>query len=92
MVDVPERQRYEARAADGEVVGVASYRRTPGRIVFTHTVVPPEHEGQGVGSVLVAAALDDARTAGRAVVPLCSFVAAYVAEHPEYAGLVDARP
>lgn len=89
VVDVPDRQRYEARTPAGEVVGVAAYRRTSGRVAFTHTDVPPEHEGQGVASELIATALAAAREAGLTVVPQCSFVAAYVAKHPEHAQLVE---
>jgi predicted GNAT family acetyltransferase len=40
-------------------------------------------EGKGIASRLVKGALDDARRQGLKVVPLCSFVAAYIDRHPE---------
>jgi predicted GNAT family acetyltransferase len=93
--DVPDRNRWEAVLGDepgAAVAGYAVYRREADRITFTHTVVEPEHEGEGVGSTLARAALDDARAAGLRVVPQCPFVAAWIRRHPDYADLVDGSP
>ncbi|MEZ4686087.1 MAG: GNAT family N-acetyltransferase [Bacteroidia bacterium] len=57
-------------------------------IVFTHTEVPVELEGQGVGSALAKTALDYARAEGKEVMPLCPFIAGYIRRHREYADLV----
>lgn len=67
---------------------VAAYQREGDRLVFTHTVVPPEIEGHGVGSRLVRGALDQVRDQGLKVVPQCPFVRAYVERHPEYRDLL----
>jgi len=67
---------------------IAAYQREGGVITFTHTLVPHEIEGRGVGSKLVRAALDASRDAGLKVVPQCPFVAAYIKRHPEYRGLL----
>lgn len=67
---------------------IAAYQREGDRIVFTHTVVPPQIEGRGVGSKLIRAALDSARDQGLKVVPQCHFVAAFIRKHPEYADLL----
>jgi predicted GNAT family acetyltransferase len=64
------------------------YRLEPGRIVFTHTGVPPALEGQGLASRLARAGLDYARAQGLKVVPACSFMENYLAKHPEYQDLV----
>lgn len=88
--DRPERHRFEL-LVDGEVAGVATYSRRDGRLVFVHTEVDDAHAGRGLGSVLAAGALDAARAAGERIVPRCPFIAAYIARHPEYADLVDAR-
>jgi predicted GNAT family acetyltransferase len=89
LVDVPERKRYELRAGD-EVVAFAEYILTSrqDRIVITHTEVDPEHEGRGLGSAAARAVLDDVRGRGLLVQPLCPFMAAYIARHPEYTDLV----
>ena len=61
----------------------AAYQRAGDTITFTHTVVPPEAEGHGVGSRLIAGALAQVRVEGLKVVAQCPFVAAYIEHHPE---------
>jgi predicted GNAT family acetyltransferase/glutaredoxin len=87
VVEVPEANRYELRL-DGRLVGLAAYRRRNGRLVFTHTEVADDLEGRGFGSKLARAALDDARTKGLEVVPLCPFIAHYIKAHPAYEDLI----
>lgn len=69
---------------------IAAYTLDGDTITFTHTVVPDEAEGHGVGDRLIAGALADVRARGLTVVPQCSFVRAYLARHPDAADL--ARP
>jgi len=85
--DSPERNRFEIEV-DGELVGLAQYRRRPGAIAFLHTEIYPAHEGAGLGGVLVSAALDEARREGVQVLPFCPFVRSYLERHPEYLDLV----
>jgi predicted GNAT family acetyltransferase len=87
VVDVPEASRYELRL-DGRLIGVAAYTRRGSLIAFTHTEVDESCEGRGFGSMLAAAALDDARRQGLDVVPLCPFMAHYIEQHSEYQELV----
>ena len=49
--DNPIESRYEA-SIDGALVGVSQYELTPDTIVFLHTVVAQEYEGQGVGGAV----------------------------------------
>ena len=83
-----ERHRYEL-LLDGEVAGFAEYRTRPGRIVFTHTVVLPGHEGEGLGTMLAKHVLDDAVARGERIVPYCPFIAAYLRRHEGYEEFVD---
>lgn len=69
---------------DGEQIGEVVYRDTAGRRIFTHSEVLPEHEGQGYGTRMVRAALDDTRSAGLKPIGRCSMVRHFLAEHPEY--------
>ncbi|HEV2927860.1 MAG TPA: GNAT family N-acetyltransferase [Propionibacteriaceae bacterium] len=87
VTDHPEASRYELRAGD-TVVGFARYHLRAGTIVFTHTQVSDEYEGQGAGSQLAQEALDDARRRGLRVVALCPFIAGWIQRHPDYADLV----
>ncbi|HCB02755.1 MAG TPA: GNAT family N-acetyltransferase [Nocardioides bacterium] len=82
-------QRYEARV-DGELAGSAYYDTADDLIVFTHTEVDDAFEGQGVGSALARAALDDVRADGRRrVIPRCPFIKGWIDRHPEYRDLLD---
>jgi len=85
--DNPDELRYELRV-DGDLAGEIRYRRQPGTVVLVHTDVEPSLEGQGLGAVLVRGALEDIRSRGDRVVPICPFVRAYIRRHPEYADLV----
>ena len=78
--DDRERHRYEAQVAGG--TAFAAYRLEGGRIIFTHTEVPEASQGQGVGEELVRHAVEDARARGLEIVPLCPFVAEWIAKHP----------
>ncbi len=68
----------------------AAYEREGDVVTFTHTVVPPEAEGHGVGSKLIAGALAQVKGEGLKIVPACAFVKAYVERHPEWRDLVAA--
>jgi hypothetical protein len=87
VVDVPDESRFEIRV-DGRRAGLAAYQLHPDRIVFLHTEIDDEREGQGLGGVLVRGALDSARGRGLRVVPSCPFVRGWIARHPDYADLV----
>ena len=87
VTDHPEASRYELH--DGSTLaGVANYHLRPDSIIFTHTKVSDEYEGQGAGSQLAREALDDARRRGLRVVPRCPFIAGWIERHPDYADLV----
>jgi predicted GNAT family acetyltransferase len=73
---------------DGAEAGLAAYRTKPGLRVFTHTEIDDDYEGQGLGSKLVAAALDATRADGLSVEPTCPFVRGYIERHAEYLDLV----
>jgi uncharacterized protein len=88
--DNPEKQRFEVDLGDGSFA-IAEYALHPGKIVFTHTFVPPADEGQGIGSALIRFALDSARERGLEVVPICPFFADYITRHPEEQDLLAAE-
>jgi len=90
VTDNPAQHCYELH--DGKQLGgVLRYEDSDGERVFTHTEVPPEHEGKGYGSKLARAGLDEARRAGVKVQAQCDFIDAYMTRHPEYADLRSAR-
>lgn len=75
-------QRYELPVEHGRAIVV--YRQQGDARIFTHTEVPPEDEGKGIGARIVKAALEDTRKQGFRIVPACSFVVAYVRRHPKF--------
>ena len=79
-------KRYEA-VVEGHR-SVCDYELADGRMVFTHTFVPPELRGKGIAEQLVRTALADARAAGRKVVPACSYVARFIELHKEFGDLL----
>jgi predicted GNAT family acetyltransferase len=86
--DDPERRRLEIDLGGGSLA-IAEYTLPAGKIMFTHTEVPPEHEGKGVGSALIRFGLGLARKCGLQVIPICPFFAAYIKKHPEEQDLLD---
>jgi predicted GNAT family acetyltransferase len=84
--DNPALNRFELDL-DGHTA-VAYYQLSPGVITFTHTEVPAELSGRGIGSELVRGALAAARARGLKVVPKCPFVAAFMAKHPQFDDLL----
>jgi predicted GNAT family acetyltransferase len=57
-------------------------------IALFHTEVPPQLEGQGVGSALVEKVLTEIERRQRLLIPLCPFVTSYLKRHPEWQRLV----
>lgn len=68
--------------------GVIDYTLHDGVMTITHTGVPPAIGGRGVAAELTRAALETARHQGWKVVPACSYAAAFIRRHPEFADLV----
>lgn len=90
IIHNPEAERFELHI-DGKLAMV-EYRGTSSRIAFTHTEVPQELEGQGIGSALAKHVLAYAREHNLEVVPLCPFIRAYVLRHKaEYADIVPGQ-
>jgi hypothetical protein len=87
VVDVPDASRYVIEV-DGRPVGLLSYRLSDGTVAMMHAEINPAVERHGLGSSLVAFALDDARARALSVLPYCPFVRSYIAEHPQYQDLV----
>ena len=81
-----ELHRFELDA-DGHTA-VAYYRLSPGVITFTHTEVPTELSGRGIGSALARGALEIVRAEGLKVEAQCPFIGAFIGKHPEFQNLL----
>ena len=90
LKDDVHRQQYEFRI--GNYTPKIEYIKSiNGEIYLTHTEVPRELEGKGIGSQLVEKTLQDIERQGLRLVPLCPFVAAYIKKHPEWRRIVMNR-
>lgn len=57
--------------------------------VITHVGVHPDLRGQGVAGKIVQVSLEYAKEKSLRVIPMCSYAAAYMRRHPEYAQLMN---
>ena len=87
LVDDAAEHRYELWVGD-ERAGVIEYGIRPGVVELIHTEIDPAFEGRGLGTRLIAGALDDIRARGLELIPTCPFVRAYLRRHPEQRDLV----
>ncbi|MGH8191958.1 MAG: GNAT family N-acetyltransferase [Rhodanobacteraceae bacterium] len=68
--------------------GVLDYHLRDGTMTITHTGVPPAIGGRGIAAELTRVALEAARRNGWKVTPACSYAAAFIRRHPEFADLL----
>ena len=87
LIHNTEEHRYEYHI-DGEIALIDYMTDGKGEVLLTHTEVPVDLEGQGIGSELTEAVLQDIDNRNLKVVPLCPFVAAYIRKHPEWRHLI----
>ncbi len=68
---------------------ILDYQLRDGDMVFTHTYVPKELEGRGIGSALAKYALDYAVEHKYKIVPICPFIKTYIERHSEYSNIKE---
>jgi uncharacterized protein len=79
--------RFEAWI-DGQLSKL-DYNHHGNTIVMMHVGVHPDHRGHGIAGKLTQAGLEYAKENKLRVIPMCSYVAAYIRRHPEYAELTQ---
>lgn len=88
LTDDPAARRYRLTVG-GEEVGFVEYDPVGATsILLKHTEVDPRHEGKGYGGKLVAGVLDDLRSRGMTVLPICPYAMAWIKRHREYLDVV----
>ena len=80
--DNTDRKQFEL-SVEGFTARV-EYMIMSNKIFLTHTEVPRELEGKGVGSKIVKLAFEEIEKRGLKLIPLCPFVAKYLTKHPEW--------
>jgi predicted GNAT family acetyltransferase len=86
VVDNPGKGRFELE--EQGLVAFADYRLEGGRLVIPHVEAPPALRGTGTAGRLMTGLLEEARSRGLKVVPLCPYADAFIRRHPEYQDLV----
>ncbi len=88
LEDNGAKSRYVIKGADGAEAEMTFSKVGERQIIIDHTAVPDAFRGQGVGAKLVTRAVEDARAAGKTIIPLCPFAAAQFRRHPEWADVL----
>ncbi len=87
LEETESKGRYGYRAGD-DAAEMTFSKAGEGLVIIDHTAVPDAFRGQGVGQALVTRAVEDARAAGKKVLPLCPFAAAQFRRQPEWADVL----
>ncbi len=86
LVENVEHKQYEFHI--GGHIARIEYIKAQNIVYLTHTEIPTQLEGKGIGSALVKQVLQDIKEKDLTLVPLCPFVALYIKRHPEWRALV----
>lgn len=87
LIDNVEEKQYEFHI--GKYKPLVEYIKSKnGEIYLTHTEVPAELEGKGIGSQLIKKVLIDIDKQELRLVPMCPFVAGYIQKHPEWKRII----
>lgn len=89
VTDNPAEHRFEMPLGGGDIAAAYYQIDQYGRVVLTHTEVPYEYSGRGIGTELAAGVFDLIRASGRKAVLRCSFMVRFYARHREYDDIVD---
>ena len=86
LTDNQKANQYEFHIDDS--IAKIEYIKSQDKIFLTHTEVPKQLEGRGIGSLLITKVFEDIQKQELTLVPLCPFVASYIKRHPEWRILV----
>lgn len=84
--DSKGRYVYRAEGAEAEMTFSKAGEKL---VIIDHTGVPDAFRGQGVGAALVLRGVEDARAAGKKILPLCPFAAAQFRRHPDWSDVLN---
>lgn len=82
-----DKNRFELEI-DDSIAFIEFDKMEPNILDMTHTEVPDELSGKGVGSKLVSGALQYCKDNNLKVIPSCSFVKSYTDKHSEWQELL----
>ncbi|HNO94728.1 MAG TPA: GNAT family N-acetyltransferase [Anaerolineales bacterium] len=89
VIHNPAESRFEIRL-NGQLAKL-DYMEDGDSIVMTHVGVPIEFRGHGIAAIITKAGLDYAKAKSLRVIPMCSYVAAYLRRNPQYIELTRSK-
>lgn len=89
IINNPAENRFEVWV-NGQLAKL-DYKEEGDTILMTHVGVPPEFRGHGLAAVITKAGLEYARAKSLRVIPMCTYVAAYIRRNPQYLELTKAK-
>jgi len=91
--DGPRHGRYVAKIAGIDAEAELTYtHRGPGLVSADHTSAPESLRGTGAAAALVDYLIADARDSGFRINPLCPYVRARYAKHPQWQDVMTLAP
>lgn len=87
LIDNTEKNRYEYHVGK-HIAKIEYVKAENGEIYLTHTEVPSELAGQGIGSALLGDVLQEIDRQQLRLIPVCPFVTGYVRKHPQWQRIV----
>lgn len=76
--------RYFYQAENGPIAELTFSKTGKTMIIIDHTEVPEAYKGQGIGLLLLSRVIEDMRSAGKKIIPLCPFANAQFHKHPDW--------
>lgn len=86
VTDNQARGRFEL--TENGLTAFADYRLDGDVLLIPHVEAPHALRGTGAAGRLMQGVLDQVRSRGQKVAPLCPYAAAWIRRHPEYEYLV----
>ena len=90
IINDAERSRWIA-VLGAEGIGELTYRYVGGRVVLLKAWVDPSYRNHGIASEMIVYALDEIQHLGKKITVICPVVGSFIAQHSEFAGLIDER-
>ena len=88
--DLGSKARYIAQVTGHEETGELTVSKVSDKMVIAdHTGVPDSLRGTGVARALVERLIEDARSKGQKIIPLCPYVKAQSLKYPEWRDVIQ---
>ncbi len=86
LIHNEKENQFEKKIDD--FVAYIEYINKENKLYLTHTIVPKELGGRGIGTSLVRETLEEIEKLNFKIVPTCSFVVSFIERHPEWEKLL----